>query len=202
MVRKRTLDSIGADELKDMLAPAAAALPSARPAARPIAAAPEILPPLPPALQTIDDFVAAISVEWENAQQRFLRIGDLLDGAEKRLARPDYLALVERLPFGKSTRSQLLTAYRAIRTERVPPQVAAAGYSTVYQLASMGDEARKKAAQAGLMRPDVRYAEVKAFVRDLRDGSAAPSKAMLEAKLKRLLAEVEEVKRQLAGLSA
>lgn len=171
----------------------------------PAALSGEVLPPSPapiPAPQTVDDFAGAIQHEWENAQQRFVRIGELLDAAELTLARPDYMQLVGRLPFGKSARSQLLTAYRAIKSGRIPLQVAAAGYSTVYQLASMGDDEREKAAKAGLMRPDVRYAEVKEFAKGLRPPPASPDRAALEARLARLLEEAEEVRRQIEGLSA
>lgn len=164
---------------------------------------PSLSPPaevLPPEPRTAAEFGAAIRAEWETAQSRLLRVGSLLDAAETSLSRPDYMSLVDALPFGKAARSQLLTAYRAIRSGRVPETIAPAGYTTVYLLASMSDDERMAAEQAGLMRADVSRAEVTAFRRERSSGlNTAPDRSALLAKRRKLLGELLAVRRALQG---
>ena len=190
MTRKLKLEGIADDDLKQLLAPAAANLPSARPAP-----APEILPPASEP-QTMADFAEAIAHEWETAQERFMRIGALLVKAQASLTEPDYLALAGRLPFGKAVRSQIMTAYKAISSGLVPEVVAAAGHTTVHARATLTSEERIKAADAGLMRADVKQAEVRAFARSVRPTKDKDRDAKL-AERDRLLKRLEELNREL-----
>ncbi|QCO07362.1 hypothetical protein [Azospirillum argentinense] len=166
----------------------------------------DVFPPLPEGRipQTVDEFINRISELWEDAQQRFLRIGELLSIAETRLSEEDRAALYDGLNrrFGKSARSQLMSAYRAIRDNVVPVEVAAAGYGTVYMLARLSDEERRQAAERGLLRPDVRQSEVRQFWKALRGPapSNATRRAELEARRAKLLLEIQKIDDELAGL--
>jgi hypothetical protein len=161
-----------------------------------------VLPPLPEGHipRTVDEFLTRISELWEDAQQRFLRIGELLAIAETRLTSEERATLFEVLNrrFGKSARSQLMSAYRAIQDRTVPSEMAAAGYGTVYMLSRLSNDERQEAAKVGLLRPDVRQSEVREFVRSIRGPASAETRvAALEAKRARLLAELEKVEREL-----
>ncbi|MDW7554560.1 hypothetical protein D9623_28665 (plasmid) [Azospirillum brasilense] len=166
----------------------------------------DIFPPLPEGRipQTVDEFINRISELWEDAQQRFLRIGELLSIAETRLSEEDRAALYEGLNrrFGKSARSQLMSAYRAIRDNVVPVEVAAAGYGTVYMLARLSDDERRQAAERGLLRSDVRQSEVRQFWKALRGPapSNATRRAELEARRAKLLLDIQKIDDELAGL--
>lgn len=166
----------------------------------------EIFPPLPDSQtpRTLDEFIGRITELWEDAQQRFLRIGELLTIAEEQLAPEERTVLHETLNrrFGKSARSQLMSAYRAIRAKLVPPEMAAAGYVTVYTLARLSPEDRQRAAAAGLLRPDVRQAEVRAFFTAAKANvSVAAAREALEARRARLIAEIARIDAELARLA-
>lgn len=166
----------------------------------------EVFPPLPEGRipQTVDEFLNRISELWEDAQQRFLRIGELLSIAETRLNEEERAALHEGLNrrFGKSARSQLMSAYRAVRDNVVPAELAAAGYGTIYMLARLSDAERQRAAEQGLLRPDVRQSEVREFWRTIRTQppSNAARRAELEARRAKLLLEIQKIDDALAGL--
>lgn len=163
----------------------------------------EVFPPLPEAHapRTADEFLLRISELWEDAQQRFLRIGELMTLAETRLNDDERAILYEGLNrrFGKSARSQLMSAYRAIRDQIVPLEMAAAGYGTVYMLARLSDEQRSRAATEGLLRPDVRQAEIRNFFQTVRAPMNQETRiAELEAREAKLLAELAKVRDALA----
>lgn len=162
----------------------------------------DILPPALPAPRTVDEFAAAITLEWEDAQRRFLRVGALLDAAERALAVSDYQELTARIGISKSVRSQILHAFRALQSGRVPEEMAAAGYATVYLLSDLTDDERQAASREGLLVPNVAKAAVQKFRRSIRSSQAQDERARLEARRARLEAELTEVMealRRLAG---
>jgi hypothetical protein len=198
---KKGLPALSADQVRQAFGPIINQVPSQK-----------IQGPEP---KTVDDFASAIDTEWREAQDRFLSIGGLLVQAERTLAQPEYLVLCERLPFGKATRSQLLTAYRCVQSGKVPAEMAVVGYSTLYQVAQLSDEEFKKAAEAGLLRPDVKRTELVEFrkwVRGKEKGTApgrasrnAPTQTTsgldviaLRVRREMLLAELREIEQQLA----
>ena len=67
---RKSLPSLSADQVREAIGPIIDQLPSHKAA--------------PPELKTIDDYVLVINVEWREAQDRFLKIGELLDRAENR----------------------------------------------------------------------------------------------------------------------
>jgi len=168
-----------------------------RGATRPIEVLPSLTGPADPAnLRSREDFAKAIAAEWAGAQKAFLRIGEMLDRAQHSLPEDEYAVLCASLPFGKVVRSQLLTAYRAIHSGLVPRHMEAAGYTTVHLLAIMSEEERAAAADAGLLRPDVKRQELRA-IRAPRFGRpnqpAPPDHAALLAERERLLRRVAEI---------
>ena len=185
---KPKLQGISRADVKTLLQPAAEQLPAT---SRHI----EVLAPQRDP-RTADDFAEAIATEWEGAQERFLRIGALLIKAQADLSDMDYLKLAERLPFGKAVRSQIMTAYKAINSGLIPKAVAPAGYTTVYALATLTPDERQQASDAGLLRPDVKQAEVRAFTSAIRPPKTKDSAAKM-AERARLLKRLDELNRDL-----
>src|SRR4051812_25117396 len=199
---RKSLPSLSADQVREAIGPIIDQLPSHKAA--------------PPELKTIDDYVLVINVEWREAQDRFLKIGELLDRAEKALPESDYITLCNRLPFGKSTRSQLLSAFRCFQSGRIPADMVSAGYSTLYQVSQLTDDEIKQASESGLMRADVKRTELLEFRKRLRGSNAQtlPPKTAnkaasptqtepghdipsLKARRDALLKELAEIERQL-----
>jgi hypothetical protein len=199
---RKSLPSLSADQVREAIGPIIDQLPSHKAA--------------PPELKTIDDYVLVINVEWREAQDRFLKIGELLDRAEKALPESDYITLCNRLPFGKSTRSQLLSAFRCVQSGRIPADMVSAGYSTLYQVSQLTDDEIKQASESGLMRADVKRTELLEFRKRLRGSNAQtpPPKTAnkaasptqtepghdipsLKARRDALLKELAEIERQL-----
>ncbi len=191
----------------------AGAVPPVEPVPAAVVEEAAVFPPLPEAHipRTAAEFLTRIAELWEDAQQRFLRIGELLTLAETRLDPEERARLLEALNrrIGKSARSQLMSAYRAIRDNRVPREMAAAGYGTVYLLSRMTEEERAQAAERGLLRPDVRQSEIRHFWTDLRAPPPAPAagrsatarrRAELEARRARLVLEIRRIDAELARL--
>ncbi|HYD31460.1 MAG TPA: hypothetical protein VEB64_11480, partial [Azospirillaceae bacterium] len=176
------------------LSPAANTLPSSK------APEVEVLPPEP---VTVDDFIGAITQLWQDAQQRFLAIGDYLARARGALSPEQYALLKARLPFGKAVHSQLMMAYRAIKDGMLPETAAAAGYSVVYLAATLSDGERRQAMAEGVIRPDMRRSDLLAFRRRLRPAATRDTDlATLKRERERLLERVAEIDRQLQEVGA
>ena len=205
---KPAMRAIDPDEIRRQVAPFADRLPSqTAPTAvtsttdEPLRG--EVLPPVP---QSLDEFDAAISEELVRARKSYLRIGELLSVADETLQPEQRAELVKRLgarfDLKKSALTQMMKAFRAIRSGRIPEVVASAGYTAVYTLAKLDDESREKAKSAGLFRSGVRQADVRAFVQELKaPRNDKGKKEALEAELERLLARVEKVRAELAQFS-
>jgi hypothetical protein len=159
----------------------------------------------PVSLHTKAEFVREIAGLWKDAQSRFLAIGRYLVQARATLAREEYDVMVEReLPFSASIAVQLRSAAEAIDGGRLDVARLPPSYSTVYQLAKLSDDDLKRAEAAGLVRPDVKRAEVLAFTRQLR---VAPADDVVTSRRESLLAEkarlqqrIIEIEAELAGM--
>lgn len=189
--RRSRIAAFSPEELMAGLEPVAKSLPSSKPFAEP-----EILPPEP---RTVDDYAAEIGRLWEDAQRTFLRIGEYLDAAQAKLSAEEFATLVARLPFGKSARSQLMRAYRAIKSGSLPTGVERAGYVTVYQITTLSEPERQQALAQGIIRPDMRREDLLAFKRQVR-ATQVDRRAELERERDRLRAEVERAQRRLAEI--
>lgn len=174
------------------LTPAANSLPSSKA----VMAEPEILPPEP---ATLDDFANQINQLWQDAQQRFLTIGEYLVKAKASLSPEQYSALRTRLPFGKAVHSQLMQAYRAIKDGLLPETVASAGYSVVYLAATLSDNERQQALSEGVIRPAMKRSDLLEFRRRFRPKPLHDTDAIrLRQERERLLERIAEIDRQLA----
>jgi len=149
---------------------------------------------------TAGEYAAEIGRLWSQAQAGFLRIGQHLEEAQARLDGEEFADLVERLPFGKAVRTQLMAAYRAVRTGTLPAGIEQAGYSVVYQITTLKPEERERAVSEGLIRPDTRREEVIAFKRRIRGARASNDTAAARRELARLLVERERIDRRIAEL--
>jgi hypothetical protein len=159
--------------------------------------------------QAAEDYVATISHLWRQAQGAFLEIGKLLIRAKDMLAHGEYTEAVEaRLPFSGRTAYQLREAARwAMEMDRV--QAISLGqlpgaYSTIYLLSTLDRASLERAKHDGLIRPDLRRAELVAWRRK-RMGEPVRTRADLEARREklrrdrdRLEAELREIEEALA----
>jgi hypothetical protein len=159
--------------------------------------------------QAAEDYVATISHLWRQAQGTFLEIGKLLIRAKDTLAHGEYTEAVEaRLPFSGRTAYQLREAARwAMEMDRLQAisltQLPGA-YSTIYLLSTLDRASLERAKHDGLIRPDLRRAELVAWRRK-RMGEPVRTRADLEARREklrrdrdRLEAELREIEKALA----
>jgi hypothetical protein len=152
-----------------------------------------------------EEYVAQIALLWDRAQRTFLDIGRLLIRAKEQLPHGEYIAAVEvRLPFGPRTAHMLREAARwvfaleessAEFSTRLP-----ASYSTVYLLSTFSPHELSAADAAGLVRPDLRRAELLAWRYARRE--TIPSREHLQALRERLRRERERLDTELARVEA
>jgi hypothetical protein len=161
--------------------------------------------------QAAEDYVATISHLWRQAQGAFLEIGKLLIRAKDMLAHGEYTEAVEaRLPFSGRTAYQLREAARwAMEMDRLQAisltQLPGA-YSTIYLLSTLDRASLERAKHDGLIRPDLRRAELVAW-RQKRMGKLVRTRANLEARREklqrdrdRLEVELREIEEALAEI--
>ena len=161
--------------------------------------------------QAAEDYVATISHLWRQAQGAFLEIGKLLIRAKDMLAHGEYTEAVEaRLPFSGRTAYQLREAARwALEMDRLQAisftQLPGA-YSTIYLLSTLDRASLERAKHDGLIRPDLRRAELVAW-RQKRMGKLVRTRANLEARREklqrdrdRLEVELREIEEALAEI--
>src|SRR4051794_7588360 len=147
--------------------------------------------------QAAEDYVATISHLWRQAQGTFLEIGKLLIRAKDMLAHGEYTEAVEaRLPFSGRTAYQLREAARwAMEMDRLQAisltQLPGA-YSTIYLLSTLDRASLERAKHDGLIRPDLRRAELVARRRK-RMGEPVRTRADLEARREKLRRERERL---------
>lgn len=111
--------------------------------------------------QRAEDFVSEISRLWSRAQGAFLEIGQLLIKAKEILPHGEYVAAVEaELPFSARTAYQLREAARWATSGPVPMERLPDSYSTIYLLSTMEPPLLQEAEQDGLIRPQLKRAEL------------------------------------------
>lgn len=186
------MQAIDRADVKALLKPVADQLPAT---VRQI----EVLAPQRPP-KTVEEFYEALSAEIATAKKHFMRIGALLDAADRILTHDERAAVVRRLGAEHDVKapalSQMMTAYRAIVCGRIPAALEAAGYTTVYLLADLTEDERSLAEAEGLMAPGVRQAAVKEFRQRVRHAG----KPMTE--IERLDAEIARLEAKLAAARA
>lgn len=125
--------------------------------------------------QSSDDYVEAIGRLWLQAQTAFLEIGRLLIQAKETLPHGHYLTTVEeRLPFASRTAYQLREAARwALEMERrkaIELSQLPSSYSTIYLLSTFDLPTYEAAESDGIIRPNLRRAELIAWKRSRAGG--------------------------------
>jgi hypothetical protein len=152
-----------------------------------------------------DQYVLEINRLWGRAQSAFLDIGRLLIRAKEKLPHGEYTSSVEaRLPFSSRTAYQLREAARwalemdkrrTITLDQLP-----GSYSTIYLLSTFDPPILEAAKAEGLVRPELRRAELIAWKREkISDGD---DKASLKARRDRLLRERARLDEELRRIDA
>lgn len=158
---------------------------------------------------TPEEYIDAIGTLWGRAQSVFIEIGKLLLKAKERLPHGEYTAALEaKLPFSSRTAYQLREATRwalemdkrqTITLDRLP-----GSYSIIYLLSTLDPPMLEAAESDGLVRPDLRRAELLAW-RQTKVGTAK-DRVSLEARRdklrrerERLEDEIRQIDAQLAG---
>jgi hypothetical protein len=171
------------------------------------------------ALSTVEDFVTEITAQWDEARDRFLRIGQCLIQAKQKLPHGEFEDMIERrLPFGKAVAHQLRSVADAVQRGKLVASDLPSSYSIAYQLVTLDDDELSIARNNGLIRPDVKRAEIIKFKTSHRTAKLLPAptdgpslQAQAEEQIDRQLAELrgrrddlraqlEEVEQQIEAL--
>lgn len=151
-------------------------------------------------LTTAGDYIAEISRLWSDVQRRFIDIGRRLNEAKAKLPHGEFLPMIDsNLPFGRSVANRLMKVAEAVDAGTLPVQQLPQNYSVAYEVVALEPEERQQALDEGIVRPDVRRAEIIAFKRRLRGGSS-PGGRSAEDELRRLEAEKSRIEARIAEL--
>lgn len=152
------------------------------------------------------EFRAEIIRLWGEAEKRFLAIGRYLLEAKERLAHGEFKAMIaEDLPLSYPAAFRMMSVAKAIDEGVVARDQIPASYTVAYEIISLDEDERTQAIAAGLVRPDVRRAEIMAFKRQLRAPDIpAPTEIDAEkrARLRQLLVERDRLDQKIAALRA
>lgn len=122
------------------------------------------------ALETKEEYVREIGRLWEQAQHRFIEIGNYLIFAKEKLKKyGEYERMIsEELPFQRSVAHALRAVAMAVREGRIDRQELPNSYSTAYLLTSLDDDGLEEARTNGLVSPEVRRSTVAEFCKTYR----------------------------------
>ncbi|UFN51608.1 DUF3102 domain-containing protein (plasmid) [Roseomonas sp. OT10] len=153
-----------------------------------------------------DEFVAEITLLWSRAQNTFLDIGRLLIRAKDMLPHGEYIAAVEaHLPFSGRTAYQLREAARwAIEMDRqkaIPVERLPGSYSTIYLLSTLDPPLLRQAEAEGLIRPELRRAELVAWRRN-QGAEPVETRQSLLARREKLQRERDRLEDELRRIEA
>lgn len=153
--------------------------------------------------QRPEDYVSEISRLWSRAQGAFLDIGRLLIRAKEMLPHGEYIAAVEaELPFSSRTAYQLREAARWAMVGPVPMERLPGSYSTIYLLSTLELPLLKEAEKEGLIRPELKRAELIEWRRlraSQRPSDARERLARLKKERARLEQEIAQLEAELEG---
>jgi hypothetical protein len=152
-----------------------------------------------------EDYVSEIARLWNRAQGAFLDIGRLLIRAKESLPHGEYTAAVEaQLPFSARTAYQLREAARwALEMDRrqaIPIRRLPGSYSTIYLLSTLDPPLLQEAERDGLIRPELRRAELAAWRR--RKAPPHEGRRALEARCRKLRRERDRLEEELRQVEA
>lgn len=145
------------------------------------------------------EFVTEISRLWSRAQGAFLEIGRLLIKAKDMLPHGEYVAAVEaELPFSSRTAYQLREAARWAMGGAVPMERLPGSYSTIYLLSTMEPPVLEAAEKEGLIRPELKRAELIEWRK--RRGGGQDSRTKMRDRLERLKRERARIDEEMRRL--
>ncbi|WP_372396931.1 DUF3102 domain-containing protein [Azospirillum sp. HJ39] len=118
----------------------------------------------PRPLTTRAEFAADIRREWSNALEATIAVGRRLNEAKAALPHGEYEAMVATdLPFSTSTARKLREIAAFVDEGQVPLDRLPEAMSTLYAIATLPDDTRQQALDAGTIHPAVTRAEVEAL---------------------------------------
>lgn len=118
----------------------------------------------PRTLTTRAEFAADIRREWTNALEATVAVGRRLNEAKEALPHGDYEAMVTNdLPFSTSTARKLREIAAFVDEGKVPLDRLPEAMGTLYAIATLPEETRQQALDAGTIHPEVTRAEVAAL---------------------------------------
>lgn len=128
-------------------------------------------------LDTREEYVREIGRLWSQAQERFIEIGNYLIFAKRKLTKHgEYERMIsEELPFQRSVAHALKAVAEAVRDGRLHKQELPNSYSTAYLLVTLDDTGIQEAREMGLVKREVRRAQVAEFCRQYRQRDMAPT---------------------------
>lgn len=195
---KQALEPLPAETLQQIIGPLAEKVPSSQPIRYGEILSVEQKSLIP---ATRQEYAREINRLFAESQRNFMKIGKLLDLAEQTLPPEDYRDLWESLPFERSVRSQIRTAYRAVQEGIVPEAIAEhSGYSTVYQASKLTQEQRQQAIEEGVIRPDTTREEIIAFRKRFNEPDTDDLNRLLK-KRERLQTKVTHLQAEIAAIS-
>jgi hypothetical protein len=159
--------------------------------------------------------------QWGKAQAAFIRVGQTLLHLSRTLTEEEFQQVrrgSERLfPFGDSTATKLRKAAEFIEAHRIPAEQAPP-YTITYEISTLAPEGQDIIRERGLLRPNVKRAEIVAVREELRahkiktpvvlegfseDVPSEVTGTMVgEPDLAAMRAEVEDIDRKVADLHA
>ncbi len=123
----------------------------------------------PRILTTRAEFVADIRREWTNALEATVAVGRRLNEAKEALPHGEYEAMVTNdLPFSTSTARKLREIAAFVDEGKVPLDRLPEAMGTLYAIATLPEETRQQALDAGTIHPEVTRAEVAALKAPVR----------------------------------
>ncbi|WP_052709890.1 DUF3102 domain-containing protein [Azospirillum thiophilum] len=138
----------------------------------------------PRPLTTRAEFAADIRREWSNALEATIAVGRRLNEAKAALPHGEYEAMVATdLPFSTSTARKLREIAAFVDEGQVPLDRLPEAMSTLYAIATLPDDTRQQALDAGTIHPAVTRGEVEALkvpavtpapARPVGEGTAPP----------------------------
>lgn len=147
-----------------------------------------------------EDYVAEIACLWEKAQKSFVLIGRYLEAAKEKLPHGEFEEMISReLPFNRRVAHMLRVAAKALTSGRLPADRLPPNYSIIYALSTFDDAMLRVAEERGLIRRDVRRAEIEHFKRELGVGGHDGLVELRRAR-DRLLTKRAEIEAELARI--
>ena len=158
-------------------------------------------------LGTPEAYAEAISKLWSEAARKFLAIGEYLLQAYTHWRHGEKMERLQKmLPFSYQVANKLMRVAEAVRENRIPREQLPAHYPAAYALTRLSNEELQEARRRKLVRPDLRLAHVKAFIREVRQGETSEANQLrhererIMVQVSRLQARLHEIDEKLRRL--